>query len=117
MPSLRSKLQTFAIKINLNQVVDKPRLFIKPSDLIDGISKVTLSTKNDSTTLDLEKDVVSKGVLGKHGKRLVCLRCGGRSEKKEVRAIPGHVPAKWDIWERIWSSRCICGGLWRLVKT
>jgi len=120
MPALRPTLQTLTDKMSSSQVVDKPRLFIKPSDLIDGISKVSLTSNVQVTGVDKERDIISKGVLSRRGKELVCSRCGGISEKKlsaNTGNITGHISKKWDVWEKIWSFKCICGGLWQSAQT
>jgi hypothetical protein len=117
MPSLRQILGSFAAKINSSNVVDKPRLFIKPSDLVDGVSKMSLSSNDHLPGAGKDRNVVSKSLLGRHGKELVCLRCTGRSEKEGAGSIGGHISLRWTAWEKNWSSRCICGGQWRLENT
>ena len=90
-------------------VMDRVRLFIKPADLIDGMSKLAVGEKLKQD----DSDVVSKGVLLHAGGIIVqCVRCGGRSEIGGPDSIAGHVSQRWNAWERIWSTRCVCGGAW-----
>ncbi|KAF8892522.1 hypothetical protein BD779DRAFT_1670216 [Infundibulicybe gibba] len=53
-PHLRKIIQT----LNQSQVLHKARLFIKPSDLVDGVSRLTLNNLKCK-----EIDVISKGML------------------------------------------------------
>jgi hypothetical protein len=92
-------------------VIDKGRLFVKPSDLVCGISPSwSLSARQRKPPA---KDVVSKSLLVKLRKPdLVCMRCGGRSEVGGEGAVAGHISLRWRAWEKMWTLRCICGGYW-----
>jgi hypothetical protein len=99
--SLRKVIQ----KLINSSVIDKPRLFIKPSDLVDVIAQLSLGKAT-------QKDVITKGLMVNRGAGLVCLRCDGRSEVGGEFAVAGHVSLRWRAWEKTWTSRCICGGYW-----
>jgi len=91
-------------------VVSKAQLFIKPADLVDGISRLNLS----ATKAGQERDVVSKGILGMPNKMRTCVRCGGKTETGQSRLPRGRETAdysSWAMWEYEW-YRCVCGGLW-----
>ncbi|KAG8217710.1 hypothetical protein J3R82DRAFT_5866 [Butyriboletus roseoflavus] len=89
--------------------IDKARLFIKAADLIDAFA--SLSTSEESGKLQ-DRDVVTKSVLIRHIPGLLCLRCGYRSEIGGEVSVAGHVSLRWRTWEKMWASRCICGGAW-----
>lgn len=98
-------------KIAGAQVIDKPRLFIKSSDLVDGV--LGLSITDSSATKSTERDVVTKGILPKQKPPIVCLRCSGKSELGiSISPANGHGSIRWAAWEKTWIGRCICGGLW-----
>ncbi|KIJ44742.1 hypothetical protein M422DRAFT_30219 [Sphaerobolus stellatus SS14] len=89
--------------------VSKPQLFIKPGDLVDGISRLSVSAKSK------ERDVISKAVLGLPEGTRTCLRCHGKTDlghsklpttSKELKDF-----SNWIMWEHQW-ARCICGGAW-----
>ena len=88
-------------------VIDKARLFIKPSELVDGIGRLGL----EASRKDKDKDVISKAILTKRGNALSCLRCGGHTEIKAATSS-GHASMRWFGWEKTWVKRCICGGSW-----
>lgn len=88
--------------------VSKPRLFIDPSELVDGISKLNLETAK----MHLERDVVSKGILGVPGGAWTCVRCRGKTEGRTPWPPKGpSTLSSWVVWENEW-ERCICGGVW-----
>lgn len=101
---LREVVQT----LTNSPIIDKSRLFIKPFDLVDGVSQLSL----EGPGKEKDKDVVSKGILVNRGTCLTCLRCGGKSEIGGDVSVAGHVSLRWRAWEKMWTSRCICGGLW-----
>ncbi|KAJ7430710.1 hypothetical protein B0H11DRAFT_2134605 [Mycena galericulata] len=104
-PHIRSAIN----KIAYAPVVDKPRLFIKPSELMDGVPQI-LGGRKDKT-----KDVISKGALSGRAQGVICLRCGGKSEVGGSINVTGHVSPTWRSWERMWTKHCICGGAWILA--
>lgn len=95
-------------KVLSSDVIDRLRLFIKPSDLIDGVSRLSVTEQ----VKEQESDVVSKGVLLHTGVTITCLRCGGQSEIGGEGSVAGHTSMKWHAWEKIWATRCVCGGPW-----
>ncbi|KAJ7709826.1 hypothetical protein B0H17DRAFT_1029380 [Mycena rosella] len=105
---MRSHINNAIDKVAYAPVVDKPRLFIKPFELMDGVPQIFEGRK------DKAKDVISKGTLTGRAQGVVCLRCGGQSE------VGGDIPAAhaskvWQAWERMWIKYCICGGAWVLA--
>jgi len=96
-------------KVAYAPVVDKPRLFIKPFELMDGVPQIVDGRK------DRAKDVVSKGTLSGRAQAVICLRCGGKSEVGGGINVAGHVSPRWRAWERMWTKNCICGGGWVLA--
>ncbi|KAF8163366.1 hypothetical protein B0H34DRAFT_650242 [Crassisporium funariophilum] len=89
-------------------ILNKSTLFIKPYDLVDGITRLSVGTYRK----DNEKDVVTKGMLMKTSAKSVCLRCGGKTAvDKDVR-VSGVTSSKWRTWEKMWFLRCVCGGPW-----
>ncbi|KAG9318671.1 hypothetical protein JVU11DRAFT_765 [Chiua virens] len=104
-PFLRRVVHT----LYTSTAIDKPRLFIKAADLVDGFA--SLSTSEQSPRKK-EIDVVTKGVLIRHNPSLLCLRCGYRSEAGGRVSVSGHTSLKWRTWEKMWANRCVCGGPW-----
>ncbi|KIJ16952.1 hypothetical protein PAXINDRAFT_168391 [Paxillus involutus ATCC 200175] len=102
---LRKIIQT----LYTSTAIDKPRLFIKPVDLVDGIASLSTS---DPLQTDQERDVVTKGLFLRRGPGLLCLRCGHRSEVGGEVTVAGHVSVRWKTWEKMWATRCVCGGAW-----
>ncbi|EPQ58333.1 hypothetical protein GLOTRDRAFT_91770 [Gloeophyllum trabeum ATCC 11539] len=90
-------------------VADKPRLFIKPSSLVDGLTKLCME---DQDRKEKARDVLTKGVLVNAGASLRCVRCGGLSEVARQFRGSGNSSERWRAWERRWTLNCICGGLW-----
>ena len=92
-------------------ILNKATLFIKPFDLVDGVTRLSIGSQQKET----EKDVVTKGVLFSRGSIDTCLRCGGVTEVVRdalSQATPMKSPSRWRTWERMWMLRCICGGSW-----
>lgn len=91
--------------------VDKPRLFIKSAELVDGLSRMSIEDRPRKAN---DEDVVSKSSLARHGTVSECMRCGGRTTLggKSDLVDRNHIPLCWGVWERIWAIQCICGGSW-----
>ena len=88
-------------------ILNKATLFIKPFELVDGVSRLCIGSQKKET----ESDVVNKGVLSSRGSTDICLRCGGVTEiVKDATSI--KLPSLWRTWEKRWMLRCICGGSW-----
>ncbi|KAL4251734.1 hypothetical protein ABKN59_004474 [Abortiporus biennis] len=113
VPSTHTHIQQTIEKITTMKVIDKPKLFIKPSDLIDGVMRMSLSDR----LREKDTDVVTKSVLVHPSRDMICVRCGGKSEV-EGGSVRGKthsvhtISLRWLAWENMWSSRCICGGAW-----
>lgn len=105
-------VDTVVTKLMGSGAIDKPRLFIKSSDLVIGVAKLALSDSEK----DSNRDIVSKGLLLRRGRSRVCQRCGGKSEL-QVQAEMKHVSLRWRAWENKWLTRCICGGYWESRST
>lgn len=110
-PSSRMIVRDVTEKILKAGILDRPKLFIKPSELVDGVSRISFADR----LKERESDVVSKGLLLNRGAHIVCVRCGGKSEIGGEGKIAGHISFKWRAWELTWASRCICGGAWMRV--
>ncbi|KAI0065405.1 hypothetical protein BV25DRAFT_1906053 [Artomyces pyxidatus] len=106
--SLLAPLRKIVFKLSNAGVIDKPRLFIKASDLVTGIAKLRLLDENDH---DEALDVVSKGPLPARRAVRVCLRCRGKVQIRDG-AETTQVSPRWTAWESKWVDRCICGGMW-----
>lgn len=92
-------------------ILNKATLFIKPSDLVDGVSRLCIGSQRKET----ETDVVTKGVLFGRESTDICLRCGGVTEVVKdalSQATSIKPPSIWRTWERRWIFHCICGGSW-----
>ena len=101
-------LRESAERVLKSGAIDRAKLFIKPSELADSLSRLSVLDK----AREKDPDVVSKGLLLHRSAGIVCVRCGGRSEMGSVTGAVGHVSARWKAWEMMWASRCICGGAW-----
>lgn len=107
-PAMNVQLCQTLPKLTQSSILNKSMLFIKPSDLVDGVARLSIEPhKTDKT-----QDVVTKGVLVKHSSSSSCLRCGGISEVDNGLALSQHSPIRWRVWERMWTFRCVCGGPW-----
>jgi len=106
-PSVLPYLKQSVERIVNSKVIDRPKLFIKASDLVDGVSQMSLTDHHKVK----DTNVVTKGLLLSRGAEMCCVRCGGKSELGDGKAA-GHVSRRWRQWEMIWSTRCICGGGW-----
>ncbi len=102
-------------KVLTSKAIDRARLFIKPSDLSDGIARLSLSepAAPSGTLKDKNVDVVKKSALWRNKAASVCTRCGGRSEVAVgVQTGTDKTLSRWQTWEKAWQLRCVCGGLW-----
>ena len=108
-PAFEPALRQATDRILRSGIIDRPKLFIKAEELIDGITRLSIADKMKAK----ETDVVSKGVLLHNGGTVVvCVRCGGKSEIGGNSAVAGHTSLRWRVWEYSWSTRCVCGGAW-----
>jgi len=110
VPAQYDQLKKIVRSLTTSSAIDKPRLFIKSSDLVDGFANLTVSDRPPGD--DPGTDVVTKGVLLKQNPGLLCIRCGRRSQIGGEVMVAGHLSPRWKTWERIWAARCICGGAW-----
>lgn len=107
-PALGISLRKTIQKLSDGSIIDKPRLLIKSSDLVDANSKTPI----DHYIKERSRDAVSMGLLAQRGAISICTRCGGKSEVGSNSIVAGHTSLRWRAWERVWASRCVCGGLW-----
>ncbi|KAJ7940556.1 hypothetical protein B0H13DRAFT_1938690 [Mycena leptocephala] len=105
VPHIRNAID----KVASVAIVNKPRLFIKPFELMDGVPQIFDARK------DRTKDVISKGTLSGRGQGVVCLRCGGKSEVGGGLNATVHISPSWRAWEKLWIKHCICTGAWALA--
>ena len=113
IPSVTPQLKQLVERIVNSKVIDRPKLFIKASDLVDGVSQMSLSEQIKVK----DTDVVTKGLLLHRGQEMCCVRCGGKSELGGDGKVAGHVSIRWRAWERMWATRCVCGGAWTRSTT
>ena len=114
-PVMRGRLVSFGRRLETSGVIDKPRLFIKASDLVDSISKVFLgpAISVPSAGAGKDRDVITRSALVPGKDLRMCFRCEGRSVRgPQPSAIAGQVSLRWFAWQKLWLSRCICGGIW-----
>lgn len=109
VPAQYTFLRKVVHTLYASTAIDKPRLFIKAADLVDAFA--SLSTFEQDRK-EQDRDVITKGVLIRHNPGLLCLRCGYRSGIGGGVNVAGHVSMRWRTWEKMWASRCICGGTW-----
>ncbi|KAJ7774497.1 hypothetical protein DFH07DRAFT_732775 [Mycena maculata] len=107
--AMGSHLRNAINKVAYAPIVDKPRLFVKPFELMDGVPQILDGRKGRV------KDVVSKGSLSGRAQGVICLRCGGKSEIGGGINAAGHTSERWRAWEKMWTRHCICGGAWVLA--
>ena len=121
VPALKPHIRKAIDKILGSKAIDRARLFIKPSDLIDGVTRLSVSEPGLRAGKGKDIDVVNKGLLLPRLPGNVCLRCGGRSEvgMEGAAAVGMGVSAegsvRWQTWQKIWKWRCVCGGQWAQV--
>lgn len=110
VPAQHEQLKKIIRSLTTSSAIDKPRLFIKSSDLVDGFANLSASDRPVGD--DPGIDVVTKERLLTQNPRLLCLRCGGRSQVGSEVTVAGRSSPRWKTWERMWAARCICGGSW-----
>ncbi|KAG0707666.1 hypothetical protein DFH29DRAFT_592452 [Suillus ampliporus] len=110
VPAQHEQLKRMIQSLATSSAIDKPRLFIKSSDLVDGFANLSASDRLPGD--DPKMDVVTKGVLLKQNTGLLCLRCSRRSQVGGEVMVAGHSSPRWKTWEKMWAARCICGGSW-----
>ncbi|KAG2157205.1 hypothetical protein DEU56DRAFT_763462 [Suillus clintonianus] len=110
VPAQHDQLKKTIRSLTTSSAIDKPQLFIKSFDLVDGFA--SLSASDSPPGDDPGTDVVTKGVLSTQNPGLLCLRCGRRSQVGGEVIDAGHSSPRWKTWERMWAARCICGGSW-----
>ncbi|KAL5535488.1 hypothetical protein ACEPAF_3582 [Sanghuangporus sanghuang] len=104
-----SLLQKIVSKLMQAKVVDKLALFIKPTDLVDGVLGLSMSSSGKMH----DRDIITKGYLTGQNQTLQCLRCDGKSEiGAKMNIAQEHPSIRWTTWERTWQTHCVCGGLW-----
>lgn len=114
-PVMRERLVSFGQRLEATGAVDKPRLFIKASDMVDGISKVSLGPAMTvpSAVAGKDRDVITRSALIPGKDLRICFRCEGRSIKGlQPPIIAGQLSLRWFAWLKLWYARCICGGAW-----
>ncbi|KAI8989685.1 hypothetical protein BD414DRAFT_484925 [Trametes punicea] len=116
-PPLKSHVRKAIDKILGSKAIDRARLFIKPSDLIDGVARVSVTEPAPRTNKGKDVDVVNKGLLVPRQPGNVCLRCGGRSEFAIESAAGAQNSLRWQTWQRTWRLKCVCGGQWAHVPS
>ncbi|KAF9227689.1 hypothetical protein BS17DRAFT_693359 [Gyrodon lividus] len=109
VPAQHAFLRKMIQALDRSTAIDKPRLFIKPVDLVDGFASLSAS---DQPQKERDRDVVTKGLLLRRGPGLLCLRCGHRSEVGGEVTVAGQFSLRWRTWEKMWATRCVCGGAW-----
>jgi hypothetical protein len=105
VPSMYSALINIIRRVNDSSALNKSKLFIKPTDLVDGVQQLSLSAENKESKVD----VVFKKPFAKQTPASVCLRCGGLSTLGSDLFKP-DVSVKWRMWEKMQMPRCICYG-------
>ncbi|GLB34886.1 hypothetical protein LshimejAT787_0204510 [Lyophyllum shimeji] len=110
-PAMHPHLSKIIQEITQSSILNKPILFIKPHDLVDGVARL-----NAAAMKDKERDVITKGVLAGVTSTVTCLRCGGESGVVDDFDVGGTVSPRWRAWEKMWTLRCICGGSWSRSK-
>jgi len=110
-PAMHPHLSKVIREITRSSVLNKPILFIKPHDLVDGVARVSAAPKKDK-----ERDVVTKGILAGVHSSVACLRCGGETGIADDFVAGGKLSPQWRAWEKIWTIQCICGGSWSSSK-
>lgn len=114
VPALQPRVRKVIDEVLTLKAIDRARLFIKPSELTDGIARLSLSELAPYDALkDKNVDVVKKSSLWQKSVASVCMRCGGRSEvASDVQTGGDKTLSRWQTWEKAWQLRCVCGGLW-----
>jgi len=107
IPVMHLKLERTITRLFRSSILNKTLLFIKPDDLVDGVTRLSFDPNTDKA-----QDVVSKRTLSGQGAALSCLRCGGKSEIGRAFDVGGRSSIRWWTWEKMWMIYCICGGSW-----
>ncbi|KAG5647224.1 hypothetical protein DXG03_000759 [Asterophora parasitica] len=94
-------------KVTQPSVLNRPLLFIKPRDLVDGVTRLASAPKKDT-----DKDVVSKRALAGTMGSMTCVRCEGETTLAHDLVVGGTISPRWRAWEKNWAHHCICGGSW-----
>ncbi|KAK2466856.1 hypothetical protein APHAL10511_001114 [Amanita phalloides] len=105
VPSMYPSLFNIIKKIDDSTILNKSKLFLKPTDLIDGVQQLSIGTERKVP----EVDVVFKKPLAKQTSASVCLRCGGLSTLGSD-LFNSDISIKWRMWEKMQMPRCICYG-------
>ncbi|KAJ7063374.1 hypothetical protein C8F01DRAFT_1132759 [Mycena amicta] len=100
MPHITAAIE----KLAQTAVLDRSRLFIKTSELVDGVS---IQRSKEGA-----RDLVSKSALQGLLQVTTCVRCGGKSEVGGGINMRRHSSVNWAAWEKMWAKHCICGGAW-----
>jgi len=109
------RLISFSQRLEAAGAIDKPRLPIEGSDLVDGISKVSLGLAMavPSAGAGKDRDVVTRSGLISGRDLRMCFRCEGRSVRgPQPPVIAGQLSLRLIAWQKLWHARCICGGIW-----
>lgn len=97
-------------------VLNKATLFIKPDDLVDAVVNLHIEG-NHRKEQSRDEDTITKVAVMTSDPYLTCSRCGGSSNVAFNVQSPEYVSERWKIWERMWTVRCVCGGLWTGQRT
>ncbi|KAF5358405.1 hypothetical protein D9756_001502 [Leucocoprinus leucothites] len=109
---LRSQLSVIVKEIiETPNVLNKATLFIKPDDLVDAVVNLSIQGTHQKEQ-PRNEDTITKGLVMTSDPYLTCSRCGGSSNVAFDMQSSEFVSDRWKIWERMWTLRCICGGLW-----
>ncbi|CDO73540.1 hypothetical protein BN946_scf185014.g10 [Trametes cinnabarina] len=73
-PALKHHVRKAIDKILASQVIDRARLFIKPSDLVDGVTRLSSTELSSHANKGKDIDVVNKGLLIPRQPGNTCLR-------------------------------------------
>ena len=112
-PALRPHLRRSIDRIVASKAIDRARLFVKPADLSDGLARLALADRQGVLRPDPKLDVVRKGLLWRQPNSGLCTRCGGRSDVIAERKAGYEAQlSRWQVYEKGWQQRCVCGGLW-----
>lgn len=115
VPAQHEQLRRLIQTLYSSSGINKPRLFIKPSDLVDAFESLAMT---EPPPKEQGRDVVTKVPLLKQGGSVLCLRCGHHSEMVAAgTGAGGHMLSKWKLWEKLWATRCVCGGVWMRENT
>ncbi|TBU35719.1 hypothetical protein BD311DRAFT_783359 [Dichomitus squalens] len=117
VPALKLQIRKIVNKIIPSKAIDRARLFIKPTELTDGVARLALSEPSagaqSASLREKNTDVVKKSTLVRNKAASVCVRCGGRSDVAMGRKMGMESAlSRWQAWEKNWQLRCVCGGLW-----